>query len=201
MMAVWVGILLAEFAFFRLIYGLSGKRRIELKEPLASIIVNICIIILFICLFMIAEVNQPRISGTWSSPLRVMGVVIMVFSILLLLLTTIHLLNSTGLDQLEPLSLVIKGPYALVRHPLYSGVVTLVLGWYLVRNATYALLVFPLIFILFYRQAVFEERQEQEPKFGSQYTEYKEKVPRMLRIPHAIMMLVLYILSIVEWIS
>lgn len=201
MMAIWGAILLAEFTFFRLIYGLGDTPKIELKEPIASIVIYSCVILLFICLFMIAEVNQPRIDAAWLYPLRIIGVVLTIFSILFLLLTTASLLRSTGINQLKPQDLVIKGPYALVRHPLYSGIVTLALGWYLVRNAAYALSVLPLLFILFYRQAIYEEKEILEPKFESQYKAYKEKVPRMYRIPHAILLLVIYIIAIVGWLN
>ena len=199
MLAVWCVMILAIFAVFRLIYGSNKTRKIELKEPFASIVVYACVAGLFVCLFMIAEVSQPRFDGFLAYPLMVTGVGIMVLSSLLLLLTTVYLLRSTGIDQLDPKILVIKGPYNLVRHPIYCGIVNLVLGWYLFRHGTYALLVFPFVCILFYMQAIFEEKEELELRFSDQYLVYKKKVPRMLRIPNFILLFILYIIAVIEW--
>jgi protein-S-isoprenylcysteine O-methyltransferase Ste14 len=199
MLAVWCVIIVAIFAVFRLIYGSDKTRKIKLKEPLASIVVYTCVTLLFVCLFMIAEVSQPRFDGQFTQMIMVFGVGIVVLSILLLESTTVYLIRATGIDQLDPTKLVINGPYNLVRHPIYCGIVNLVLGWYLFRHAAYGLLIFPVICILFYMQAIFEEKEELELKFSDQYLEYKKRVPRILRIPNFILLFILYIAAVIEW--
>jgi protein-S-isoprenylcysteine O-methyltransferase Ste14 len=199
MLAVWCVIIVAIFAVFRLIYGSDKTRKIKLKEPLASIVVYTCVTLLFVCLFMIAEVSQPRFDGQFTQMIMVFGVGIVVLSILLLASTTVYLIRATGIDQLDPTKLVINGPYNLVRHPIYCGIVNLVLGWYLFRHAAYGLLIFPVLRILFYMQAIFEEKEELELKFSDQYLEYKKRVPRILRIPNFILLFILYIAAVIEW--
>ena len=175
MLAVWCVIIVAIFAVFRLIYGSDKTRKTKLKAPLASIVVYTCVTLLFVCLFMIAEVSQPRFDGLLAYPLTVVGIGIMVLSILFLSLTTGYLIRATGIDQLDPTKLGTNGPYNLVRHPIYCGIVNLVLGWYLFRHAAYGLLIFPVIYILFYMQAIFEEKEELELRFTYQYLEYKKR--------------------------
>lgn len=78
----------------------------------------------------------------------------------------------------EPL--VVKGPYRYVRHPLYSGVVLLVLGWWLLLDYTF-LLVSTILLLLWFNFVVapFEEK-ELEAIFGEDYERYAKEVPKIL---------------------
>lgn len=78
----------------------------------------------------------------------------------------------------EPL--VITGPYRYVRHPLYFGVVVLVLGWWLLLGYTF--LLFSAIFLLLWYNFVLTPFEEKELKavFGEQYEQYMKEVPRMI---------------------
>ena len=58
----------------------------------------------------------------------------------------------------EPL--VVKGPYGYVRHPLYSGVVLLVLGWWLLLD--YSFLLVSAIFLLLWFNFVVAPFEEEE---------------------------------------
>lgn len=75
---------------------------------------------------------------------------------------------------------VINGLYRYVRHPLYLGVVVLVLGWWLLLD--YSFLVFSATFLLLWFNFVVAPFEEKELRatFGEQYTEYSKKVPRMI---------------------
>jgi protein-S-isoprenylcysteine O-methyltransferase Ste14 len=78
----------------------------------------------------------------------------------------------------EPL--VVKGPYRYVRHPLYSDVVLLLLGWWLLFDYTF-LLISALLLLLWFSCVVtqFEER-ELKALFGNDYEEYARRVPRII---------------------
>jgi len=81
-------------------------------------------------------------------------------------------------SRTEPL--VIKGPYRYVRHPLYSDVVLLLLGWWLLFDYTF-LLISTLLLLLWFSCVVtqFEER-ELKALFGNDYQEYARRVPRII---------------------
>ena len=77
-------------------------------------------------------------------------------------------------------SLVIQGPYRHVRHPLYLGVVSLIVGWSLLLDYTFLLLSAIFMFLWFsFVVAPFEER-ELRAMFGGQYEQYSNEVPRMI---------------------
>jgi len=75
--------------------------------------------------------------------------------------------------------LVTTGLYAYVRHPQYLGFLIITLGMLVQWTTILALLMWPLLFVLYYRLAKQEER-EMESKFGERYREYKSKVPMLL---------------------
>ena len=79
--------------------------------------------------------------------------------------------------------LVVKGPYKYVRHPLYSGVVLLVLGWWLLLDYSF-LLVSTLLLLLWFNFAVvpFEEK-ELKAIFGEDYERYANEVPKIIPLP------------------
>lgn len=78
----------------------------------------------------------------------------------------------------EPL--IVKGPYRYVRHPLYSDVVLLLLGWWLLLDYSF-LLISALLLLLWFGFVVtrFEER-ELRAIFGDDYEEYSRRVPRIV---------------------
>jgi protein-S-isoprenylcysteine O-methyltransferase Ste14 len=78
----------------------------------------------------------------------------------------------------EPL--VVKGPYKYVRHPLYSDVVLLILGWWLLLDHSF-LLISALLLLLWFNFVVapFEER-ELRAIFGDDYEKYAERVPEII---------------------
>jgi protein-S-isoprenylcysteine O-methyltransferase Ste14 len=83
-----------------------------------------------------------------------------------------------GSSRSEPL--VFGGPHRYVRHPLYSDVVLLLLGWWLLLDYTF--LFFSALFLLLWFSCVvtrFEER-ELEVLYGNEYEEYAHRVPRII---------------------
>ena len=78
----------------------------------------------------------------------------------------------------EPL--VVRGPYKYVRHPLYSGVVLLLVGWWLLVDYSFLLLSTILLLLWFnYVVAPFEEK-ELRAIFGEEYEKYAKEVPRII---------------------
>jgi protein-S-isoprenylcysteine O-methyltransferase Ste14 len=78
----------------------------------------------------------------------------------------------------EPL--VVQGTYRYVRHPLYLGVVLLVLGWWLLLD--YSFLLVSAIFLLLWFNFVVANFEEKELRaiFGEQYEQYSKEVPKMI---------------------
>lgn len=84
-----------------------------------------------------------------------------------------------------PKRFVPRGPYRLVRNPMYIGGVSMLLGWGLyltsVSMALYALVAF----LLIHTFVVFVEEPGLRKRFGQEYEDFCKTVPRWLpRLTH-----------------
>jgi len=84
----------------------------------------------------------------------------------------------------EPL--VISGPQRLVRHPLYSAGLLLVLGWWLVLDYTLLLFTAGLLFLWFRFVVIPIEERELRVLFAN-YDDYASRTPRLVPRPRAIL--------------
>jgi len=78
--------------------------------------------------------------------------------------------------------LVTDGPYAITRHPIYTGIVTTILGEAMVWNSALTLALAACIGASLYMHTVYEERLF-DAHFGPAYDTYRRRVPRMLPLP------------------
>jgi protein-S-isoprenylcysteine O-methyltransferase Ste14 len=78
----------------------------------------------------------------------------------------------------EPL--VVTGPQRYVRHPLYSAVILLIVGWWLFLD--YSFLLFAAFILLLWFNFVVAPLEEKELKalFGVEYESYASKTPRFI---------------------
>lgn len=75
--------------------------------------------------------------------------------------------------------LVESGPYALVRHPIYSGLLLAVAGFAVARAEWRDLLVLALAALAFWRKLAIEERWMLE-QFGGAYETYRKRVAALV---------------------
>lgn len=88
--------------------------------------------------------------------------------------------NWSGRDH----QLVTAGPYAYVRHPLYTGILVALVGTALVSGQLGAVLGFACA-ILFFRAKARREERILEAEFGPGYTDYRSRTGSLLpRIAH-----------------
>jgi protein-S-isoprenylcysteine O-methyltransferase Ste14 len=88
--------------------------------------------------------------------------------------------NWSGLVTIkEHHELIQNGPYALVRHPIYSGFLLAMLGTALVHGELYGLLAFPLAALGWTLKLRMEESFMVQ-QFGSAYLDYKRRVKALV---------------------
>ena len=78
----------------------------------------------------------------------------------------------------EVRGLVLRGPYRLVRHPVYLGEIVAALGILLTRPHLLTLALLTAFIVFQYWRTVFEERAL-ATAFPLDYPAYRERVPRM----------------------
>jgi protein-S-isoprenylcysteine O-methyltransferase Ste14 len=86
---------------------------------------------------------------------------------------------AAGVDLQRPRQLVLRGPYAFSRNPMYVAATVAYAGIALVANATWPLLLLPGVLLATHVVAVREERFL-EGRFGAAYRSYKTSVRRYL---------------------
>jgi protein-S-isoprenylcysteine O-methyltransferase Ste14 len=75
--------------------------------------------------------------------------------------------------------LVVRGPYAYVRHPIYTGMMLMFLGTALAQGTFGALLSLPILFLSFWIKYRQEETLMIE-HFGEQYRDYMKRVSAII---------------------
>lgn len=75
--------------------------------------------------------------------------------------------------------MVTDGVYAYVRHPQYSGIFLVTIGFLIQWPTLITLMMFPILIFAYYKLAMKEER-DVESQFGDQYRTYRKKVPAFI---------------------
>ena len=78
--------------------------------------------------------------------------------------------------------LITGGPYGLVRHPIYTGLLTGFLGSAIAIAQVRGLVAFALIFAVLWSKLRLEERW-MRLQFGSVYEQYAQRVPSLVPLP------------------
>lgn len=87
----------------------------------------------------------------------------------------------TALQPTRPTTAIIQhGPYQLTRNPIYGAFTFLYVGLALIMNRVWPLLLLPALLRIMRIGVIEREEKYLEEKFGSEYTNYKERVPRWL---------------------
>jgi protein-S-isoprenylcysteine O-methyltransferase Ste14 len=130
--------------------------------------------------FLIAGVLRSGSLAVHSVILEAIGAVLFGCGISLAVWARLHLGRNWGMpmtQRAEP-ELVTSGPYRFVRHPIYTGLLTAVLGTALVNNLL-GLIVVAVLLAYFYYSGTVEERNL-AATFPHAYPEYKSKTKMLI---------------------
>lgn len=112
------------------------------------------------------------LGGGWALAFMAGGGLLMLLSVLIVgaAWKKVHAANG---------EMVTDGPYAVVRHPQYSGLMLGVLGALLQWPTLLTLIMAPILFVTYYQLARREER-EMERRFGRRWLAYAARTPMLL---------------------
>jgi uncharacterized membrane protein len=74
----------------------------------------------------------------------------------------------------------VSGPHKFVRHPMYFAAVVMVVGWWLMLDYTFLLLMAGLLILWFNLVVIAMEERELRAVFGEEYERYCKSVPRFI---------------------
>jgi protein-S-isoprenylcysteine O-methyltransferase Ste14 len=129
---------------------------------------------------LVAGVLRGGSLAVHSVILETIGAVLFVCGIALAVWARLHLGRNWGMpmtQRAEP-ELVTSGPYRFVRHPIYTGLLTAVLGTALVNNLL-GLIVVVVVLAYFYYCGTVEERNL-AATFPQAYPEYKSRTKMLI---------------------
>jgi protein-S-isoprenylcysteine O-methyltransferase Ste14 len=116
------------------------------------------------------------------SPYDYLGFILILFGITInLWIDLIFKKNQISVKPYEmPNSFITSGPFRLSRHPMYLGMVSILLGIAIFLSSLITF-VFPLIFLIL-MEILFIPMEEKnlEMKFGNKFIDYKKKVRRWI---------------------
>jgi len=95
-------------------------------------------------------------------------------------ISTLVRARTTFLPDRESNSLVIAGPFAISRNPIYVGMMAVYVGAALVANMAWPVLLLPLVWILMRVLIINREERYLDEKFGVNYADYRRRVRRWL---------------------
>ena len=116
--------------------------------------------------------------------------VVEIFGIVLILLGQIFRVSARGFKSeysQNGRSLIQGGPYALVRNPMYLGILLIGTGVVLMLFKWWVIYLFLLIFTVRYLALIFKEEKKLLILFPQDYRNYCTRVPRILPSPAALL--------------
>jgi protein-S-isoprenylcysteine O-methyltransferase Ste14 len=75
--------------------------------------------------------------------------------------------------------LITSGPYALVRHPIYTGLLTMFVATVIVLGHVAGIIAIPFVMVSFWIKLRFEEKLMSQ-KFPNEYAAYQRRVKRLI---------------------
>ena len=133
-----------------------------------------------VAVIVIADAFRGDGLATRSVTLAVIGAVLFASGIAIAVWARLHLGRNWGMpmtQRAEP-ELVTSGPYRFVRHPIYSGLLTALLGTALVNNLL-GLIVVAVLLAYFYYSGTVEERNL-TATFPKAYPEYRSRTKMLI---------------------
>lgn len=176
--AVWIIFLL----YWQIKAG--NTKTTQRLEPLASRLLRICMFAIAISLLATTRIPLPWLYlqlwpiGLWPFWL---GAAVLIAGLLFAVWAREHLGNnwSRSVTIKQDHELITTGPYALVRHPIYTGILIGFLGTAIAVSQVRGLIVFILIFVSLWLKLRMEE-QWMRSQFGDTYVNYTHQTAALL---------------------
>jgi protein-S-isoprenylcysteine O-methyltransferase Ste14 len=175
---LWLGWLAYWF------FAALNVKRTQRREPVGSLLLNRGLLAIGALLLAFERLPLPWLSERFlplSMAFYWIGLVMLAAGLTLAVWARRHLgRNWSGIVTVkQDHELIRSGPYALVRHPIYSGLLLAILGTAVAIGEWRGLIAFALITVGFVLKFKTEERFMSEA-FGEQYARYRAEVRSLI---------------------
>src|ERR1700758_3965440 len=162
----------------------AGTKTTQRLEPAASRILRAVVFLIVIVLLSTTRIPQPWLyrqlwpSGIW--PFWI-GAVVTVVGLLFAVWARHHLASnwSSAVTIKQGHELITTGPYALVRHPIYTGILAGFLGMAIAISQVRGFIVFLLIFLVLWAK-LRKEEEWMRSQFGETYVTYAHQTAALV---------------------
>lgn len=178
-----VGALWFIFLAYWLISAIGTKRTRWNGDLRFEVWFRVALIVLVVALSREPVLWRPIVSGRLIAPTAIVlpaGIAICALGLGIAAWARVHLGVNWGMPMTvrENPDLVTSGPYSLVRHPIYTGVLVAQLGTALVfGNALFVLFVSSLPYLMY---CATKEEKLMTGRFPDQYREYKSRTKMLI---------------------
>ena len=153
---------------------------IKKKERSSGRLISMSVVVSFIVAYFLA-LSGITLMPSWvfylSIIIMILGIIVRQWSIAVL-----GRFFSPTIGVQEGQKVVETGPYRLVRHPSYTGVLLILVGVGLAFQSLAAILVILLMFSIAYGHRINEEEEVLVSELGEEYVKYMKRTKRL--IPH-----------------
>ncbi len=161
-----------------------GTKTTQRLEPIASRILRVLTFLLAIILFSTTGIPlhwlylQPWPAGLWAFWV---GATVMVAGLLFAVWAREHLGGnwSSSVTIKQGHELITSGPYAVVRHPIYTGILAGLLGTAIALSQVRGFIAFVLVALVIWRKLRMEE-QWMRSQFGNTYVTYARQTAALV---------------------
>lgn len=176
--AAWMGLLIVWIAA-----AFGAKRAVKLASPGLQLF-EFCILVAAFALLFKREVRLGPLALRVipeTVPLQWIGLVVTIAGIAFALWARFYLgSNWSGFAGIQRDHVLVRsGPYSVVRHPIYSGLILAALGTALVFGKVGCFVALPLIVIAWRKKSLIEEGFMRE-QFGAEYERYMMDVRALI---------------------
>lgn len=178
---VWIAFLL----YWQIIWAKTADTKTTQRiEPAASRILRALAFVIVIVLLSITHIPLPWLyrhlwlSGIWSFWI---GATVTVVGLLFAVWARLNLGSnwSRAVTIKQDHELITTGPYALVRHPIYTGILTGFLGTAIALSQVRGAIAFVLVFLVLWSKLRMEEKWMRS-QFGEMYAAYADKTAALV---------------------
>lgn len=156
------------------------KKRINLKPVTYRRVYNVFSILAVLFIFFLGSTISPEYLFPKNQSSKAIGLIIATFGFLLakLAFKPISFSEFLGIKPAKEEKLIKSGIYARMRHPLYTALILLLIG-FLIFSPTYTNLVHVICIVIYLLIGVQYEEKRLTAHFGKEYEEYKKQTPML----------------------